>query len=60
MIILGVPVIRVDCRKNDRKFRKKGAKSTISRKPSAVAVIFRKKPVFAHDILIVLPYLGEQ
>jgi hypothetical protein len=60
MIILGMPVIRVGYRKNGRKFRKIDAKSTIDRKTSAVAVIFRKKLVFARDILVLLPNLGEQ
>jgi len=59
MIILGMPVIRVGCRKNDRKFRKTDAKSAIDRKTRAIAVIFRKKLVFARDILIVLPNLGK-
>lgn len=60
MIILKMPVIHVGYRENDRKLRKTDAKSTIDRKTSAVAVIFRKKLVFARDILILLPNLGEQ
>jgi len=52
--------IHVGCRKNDRKFRKIDAKSTIVRKKRAIAVIFRKKLMFARDILILLPNLGEQ